>query len=154
MRHDTETTCHCGAAYNGSDHCPECGCEQYETIIVRDCGHNMPMYTVGKARPYTGVVCHGDRKIGRVTTQRRQRGERYYTATPTMADGTYAPTTSLGTRFPTFMAAARALWWFDREYAQPNRSNDGRLMSAACMNFRSRWGVLPGRKFSRLGEFA
>ena len=27
---DTETTCHCGADYQGSDHCPACGCEQYE----------------------------------------------------------------------------------------------------------------------------
>jgi len=28
---DTETHCHCGAAYEGSDHCPSCGCEQYES---------------------------------------------------------------------------------------------------------------------------
>ena len=28
---DTETTCHCGGKYEGSDHCPECFCEQYET---------------------------------------------------------------------------------------------------------------------------
>lgn len=27
----TEDTCHCGAAYNGCDHCPECGCEFYES---------------------------------------------------------------------------------------------------------------------------
>jgi hypothetical protein len=153
-RRDTETICHCGAAYNGSDHCPVCGCEQYETITVRDCGHNMPMYTVGTARPYTGVVCHGDRHIGRVTTQRRQRGERYYTATPTMPDGSYAPTASLGTRFPTFMAAARALWRFDREWHGPNRANDRALMSSAVMDFREVFGVVPGRKFSRLGEFA
>lgn len=153
MRRDTETTCHCGAAYNGSDHCPECGCEQYESIIVGDCGHNMPMYVVGKARPHTGKVCHGDRVIGRVTTQRRQRGERYYTATPTMPDGSYAPTASLGTRFPTFMAAARALWTFDRAYAQPNEV--GRhSVSAAVSHFRETYGVVPGRKFSRLGEFA
>lgn len=26
----TETTCHCAAPFNGSDHCPECGCEQFE----------------------------------------------------------------------------------------------------------------------------
>lgn len=26
--------CHCGVRLNGSDHCPQCGCEQYET----DCG--------------------------------------------------------------------------------------------------------------------
>ena len=38
-RYDTETYCHCGAHYRGSDHCPACGCEQYETIHVRDCGH-------------------------------------------------------------------------------------------------------------------
>lgn len=36
MRLDTETHCHCGARYDGCDHCPECGCEQYETP---DCGH-------------------------------------------------------------------------------------------------------------------
>lgn len=35
-RADTETHCHCTARYNGSDHCPECGCEQYES---GDCGH-------------------------------------------------------------------------------------------------------------------
>lgn len=29
---DTETTCHCGAAYRGADHCPACGCEQYESL--------------------------------------------------------------------------------------------------------------------------
>jgi hypothetical protein len=41
-RYDTETTCHCGALYLGCDHCPACGCEQYETIVVRDCGHVEP----------------------------------------------------------------------------------------------------------------
>jgi hypothetical protein len=30
MRTDTPTNCHCGAEYKGSDHCPECLCEQYE----------------------------------------------------------------------------------------------------------------------------
>lgn len=35
-RRDTETECHCTAEYRGSDHCPECGCEQYES---GDCGH-------------------------------------------------------------------------------------------------------------------
>lgn len=29
-RLDTKTHCHCGADYNGSDHCPHCQCEQYE----------------------------------------------------------------------------------------------------------------------------
>ena len=27
--------CHCGSPMRGSDHCPECGCEQYE----RTCSH-------------------------------------------------------------------------------------------------------------------
>jgi hypothetical protein len=31
---DTEDRCHCGASYEGSDHCPRCFCEQYEA----DCG--------------------------------------------------------------------------------------------------------------------
>ena len=31
MKTDTKDTCHCGGKYNGSDHCPECYCEQYET---------------------------------------------------------------------------------------------------------------------------
>lgn len=35
-RTDTEDRCHCGARYAGSDHCPACGCEQYES---GDCGH-------------------------------------------------------------------------------------------------------------------
>jgi len=34
-RQDTETHCHCNCAYEGSDHCPYCGCEQYES---GDCG--------------------------------------------------------------------------------------------------------------------
>lgn len=161
MRQDTKTTCHCGAAYAGSDHCPACGCEQYETINVRDCGHTErgPVYTVGKKRPHTGMVCHGDRYVGRVTSQLRQRGERYWTATPLMPDGTYAPTASLGTRFPSFMAAARALWWFDREYCAPNTapglpSERRAVLSAACMDFRNRFGVVPGRKASQLADFA
>lgn len=32
---DTDTRCHCGSPYRGSDHCSECGCEQYESD---DCG--------------------------------------------------------------------------------------------------------------------
>ncbi len=154
MRRDTETNCHCGAAYDGSDHCPECGCEQYES---GDCGyvHLPPMYTVGTKRPCTGMVCHGDRIIGKVTSQRRQRGERYWTATPTTADGSYAPCSSLGTRFPSFMAAARALWHFDRSNHRPNTAPDAwHLLGAAVVDFRAEFGVVPGRKASRLGEFA
>lgn len=29
--HHTPTHCHCGAHRHGSDHCPECGCEEYES---------------------------------------------------------------------------------------------------------------------------
>lgn len=36
MRTDTETTCHCGGNYAGSDHCPACGCEQYESYACED----------------------------------------------------------------------------------------------------------------------
>jgi hypothetical protein len=32
-----EDVCHCGSPMRGSDHCPHCGCEQYETSLVRDC---------------------------------------------------------------------------------------------------------------------
>lgn len=35
-RFDTADTCHCGANYGGSDHCPDCGCEQFQ---CQDCGH-------------------------------------------------------------------------------------------------------------------
>ena len=34
-RQTTETHCHCGAKFEGSDHCPECFCEKYE----RYCNH-------------------------------------------------------------------------------------------------------------------
>lgn len=30
-RPHTPTHCHCGAHRRGSDHCPECGCEEYES---------------------------------------------------------------------------------------------------------------------------
>lgn len=45
-RYDTTTHCHCGAAYNGSDHCPVCACEQYES---GDCGHEATMEEHGCA---------------------------------------------------------------------------------------------------------
>lgn len=35
--HATETHCHCGSEFKGSDHCPECHCEQYEAI----CDHKV-----------------------------------------------------------------------------------------------------------------
>ncbi len=33
----TEDTCHCGGAFAGSDHCPCCGCEQFETTCSHVC---------------------------------------------------------------------------------------------------------------------
>jgi hypothetical protein len=32
----TETHCHCGAEFNGSDHCSHCFCEQYEAYCDAD----------------------------------------------------------------------------------------------------------------------
>src|SRR5687768_9684889 len=44
---DTEWTCHSGYDYEGSDHCPECGCEKYEMIT---CGWEpLPTYTAPDA---------------------------------------------------------------------------------------------------------
>lgn len=31
MRVHTATHCHCGTDRKGSDHCPECGCEEFES---------------------------------------------------------------------------------------------------------------------------
>lgn len=39
IRGSTANYCHCGAAFEGSDHCPDCFCEQYE----RDCGVRPPV---------------------------------------------------------------------------------------------------------------
>lgn len=33
----TETHCHCGTEFNGSDHCPQCHCEQFEAV----CDHKV-----------------------------------------------------------------------------------------------------------------
>lgn len=35
MGQHTATHCHCGCDRNGSDHCPECGCEEFESV----CSH-------------------------------------------------------------------------------------------------------------------
>lgn len=37
MEH-TATHCHCGKHREGSDHCPECGCEEFERV----CDHVTP----------------------------------------------------------------------------------------------------------------
>ena len=34
-RQDSET-CHCGAGMDGSDHCPACGCEAFESFCDHD----------------------------------------------------------------------------------------------------------------------
>lgn len=46
-----DTHCHCGADMRGSDHCPACGCEQYEA----DCGRR-PYECV----PVTDIVASVD----------------------------------------------------------------------------------------------
>lgn len=33
----TDDTCHCGGKFAGSDHCPCCGCEQFETTCSHVC---------------------------------------------------------------------------------------------------------------------
>jgi hypothetical protein len=35
-RLDTETHCHCGKSYDGSDHCPWCNCEMFEGYCNED----------------------------------------------------------------------------------------------------------------------
>lgn len=32
MGKHTETHCHCGSSRGNSDHCPECGCEEFESV--------------------------------------------------------------------------------------------------------------------------
>lgn len=44
----TDETCHCGASMQGSDHCPECGCEEYEQTC--DHVHATPMTRVALVR--------------------------------------------------------------------------------------------------------
>jgi hypothetical protein len=38
----SERTCHCGAHFDGSDHCPFCGCEQYERYCDAIAAANVP----------------------------------------------------------------------------------------------------------------
>lgn len=53
-RLDTETHCHCGGDYGGSDHCYVCGCEQYET---GDCGHTHECGSAAAAEGTTDGYC-------------------------------------------------------------------------------------------------
>lgn len=48
METETATTtdwdhCHCGAHMNGSDHCPDCGCEQWERTCDHTHSHSDPI---------------------------------------------------------------------------------------------------------------
>ncbi len=52
---DTETHCHCGAEYRGSDHCPDCGCEQYETQIVKRCPYETAVKVAVETGRWTAV---------------------------------------------------------------------------------------------------
>lgn len=55
----TATTCHCGSPMRGSDHCPECGCEEYESYCQHtyDPAHPDAVYGPGPS-PFevVGVV--------------------------------------------------------------------------------------------------
>jgi len=42
-RPDTEYVCHCGADYDGSDHCPHCYCERFESSC--DVDYNTDKYS-------------------------------------------------------------------------------------------------------------
>lgn len=43
----TPTTCHCGSPMHGSDHCPECGCEEYESYCDHTFDPANPEHTYG-----------------------------------------------------------------------------------------------------------
>ena len=53
----TERRCHCGARFNGSDHCPFCGCEQYERYCDAAFDADRPDHGL----PATQTWCAGDR---------------------------------------------------------------------------------------------
>lgn len=65
-RLDSESHCHCGAAYGGVDHCPECFCEQYEAT----CDHRAHRVRQGGR---VGTVVH----TGFVTCEVRWDNERF-----------------------------------------------------------------------------
>ncbi len=64
MRQDTEHQCHCGAEYRGSDHCPECYCEQYESTCdhqsvgepCAECGERFNHETTGRCPVCTATT--------------------------------------------------------------------------------------------------
>ena len=49
MKH-TATHCHCGADRQGSDHCPECGCEEFESV----CDHVAERKLFNRGNLFTG----------------------------------------------------------------------------------------------------
>lgn len=56
----TERRCHCGADFEGSDHCPFCGCEQYE----RYCDAVAPVEGDTRQAPATHSWLPGERHAG------------------------------------------------------------------------------------------
>jgi hypothetical protein len=78
-RHDTETRCHCGREYGGSDHCPECYCEQYES---GDCGWNA---RCGKVSPRGAECEHRAGHVGCCEAWTYDQVERWWAANSRMS---------------------------------------------------------------------
>jgi hypothetical protein len=75
IRGSSETHCHCGAAFRGSDHCPECYCEQYE----QECKHRIGTWLVyiGRSKhPMGGVSATDDLhfRLGEYVAELLERG--------------------------------------------------------------------------------
>lgn len=109
----------------------------------------MERYSIQNKRPNTNVVCYGDTVIGWVTAQTRglrktDGRKRFYTATPKQGD--YRGGGSIGTRYPTRMAAARALWLFHREARERGLDlSDRHELWRAIDAYRQRYGIVAGR---------
>lgn len=78
MRGDTETHCHCGADYRGSDHCPRCHCEQYESL--RCPVMEQTEETIGRVVAGTGEYVYG--KGRQVKASRNVMGNLFITIGP------------------------------------------------------------------------
>jgi hypothetical protein len=77
IRITTEERCHCGAEFQGSDHCPECGCEQYEStcdhihvvhptfVVIHGQSHSAK-----SAVDYVAHIVYGNPRIDAVTVGR------------------------------------------------------------------------------------
>lgn len=110
----------------------------------------MRCYSIQNKRPHTNVVCYGDEVIGRVSAQtrglRKADGKRrFWTATPEQGFE-FGGGASIGTRYPTRMAAARALWLFHREATERGLNlGDWHEMNRALNAYRQRYGIVAGR---------